>query len=163
MRFFGLTLVASAIVLGACSGGDANATDTTAAMAPAAETPAAAPAVGDMAAAPITGEIKEVKMIGDAQGYRFDPADITVKQGDGIKFIMVSGGPHNVAFLNVPDAVKAQLNANMPEKMGDLSSKLLMQPNEEFIISFANIAPGTYEFDCTPHAAMGMKGQVTVQ
>ena len=165
MRFFGLTLAASAIVLGACSGGDANTTDTTAAMAPAAEapaTPAAAPA-GDMAAAPITGEIHEVKMIGDAQGYRFEPADITVKQGDGIKYVMVSGGPHNVAFLNVPDAVKPQLNANMPEKMGDLSSKLLMQPNEEFTVSFANIPAGKYEFDCTPHAAMGMKGTVTVQ
>ena len=37
-------------------------------------------------------------MIGDAKGYRFEPADITIKQGDAIKFIMVSGGPHNVAF-----------------------------------------------------------------
>jgi plastocyanin len=48
--------------------------------------------------AAITGTTHEVKMIGDAQGYRFDPANITVKAGDGIKFTTVNGGPHNVAF-----------------------------------------------------------------
>lgn len=165
MRFYGLTLVASAIVLGACGGGaDTNAnTDATAgSAAPATEAPAAT-AGGDVAAAPITGTIHEVKMLGDAQGYRFEPADITVKQGDGIKFLFVSGGPHNVAFLNIPDNVKAQLNANIPERMGDLSSKMMLNEGEEVTVSFGDIPAGTYDYDCTPHAAMGMKGTVTVQ
>jgi len=165
MRFYGLTLFASAIVLGACGGGaDTSATTDEAApaAAPAADAPAAAPA-GDAAAAPITGTIHEVKMLGDAQGYRFEPADITVKQGDGIKYVFVSGGPHNVAFLNIPEAVKAQLNANIPERMGDLSSKMMLTEGEEVTVSFGNIPAGTYEFDCTPHAAMNMKGTVTVE
>ena len=70
---------------------------------------------------PATGKTHEVKMTGDATGYKFEPANITVKQGDAIKFIMVSGGPHNVAFQNVTDAAaKAQLDANMPgQKMGE--------------------------------------------
>lgn len=164
MRFHGLALVASAIVLGACGGGaDSSANTDTAAPAatPATEAPAA-PA-GDVAAAPITGTIHEVKMLGDAQGYRFEPADITVKQGDGIKFLFVSGGPHNVAFLNIPDAVKAQLNANIPERMGELSSKMMLTEGEEVTVSFGNIPAGTYDYDCTPHAAMNMKGTVTVQ
>lgn len=162
MRFYGLTLVASAIVLGACSGGAANTADTTAAAAPAAETPAAAPA-GEVAAAPVTGTVHEIKMVGDAQGYRFEPADITIKQGDGIKYVFVSGGPHNVAFPNTPAPVRAQLDANIPEKMGELSSKMMLNPGEEVTVSFANIPPGKYEFDCTPHLAMGMKGTVTVE
>ncbi|HEX6051144.1 MAG TPA: plastocyanin/azurin family copper-binding protein, partial [Gemmatimonadaceae bacterium] len=100
MRFLGFAVAASAIVLGACAGGGENQMDTTATAAPAATDTAAsaAPAGATGAAAPITGTTHEVKMVGDDKGYRFEPADITVKQGDGIKFVMVSGGPHNVAF-----------------------------------------------------------------
>ena len=171
MRFYGIALLASASVLGAC-GGEKTATDTAAAHAaatasatPAAATPAATPAAGAVAAAPATGKTVEIKMIGDATGYKFDPANVTIKKGDAVKFIMTSGGPHNVAFLNVTDpAAKAQIDANMSgAKMGEMSSPMLMQPNEGYTISFANVPAGKYDFTCTPHAAMNMKGQVTVQ
>ena len=104
-------------------------------------------------------------MIGDATGYKFEPANITVKQGDAIKFVMVSGGPHNVAFQNVTDAAaKAQLDANMPgQKLGELSGPFVMQPNETYTISFAKVPAGKYDYICTPHAAMNMKGTITVQ
>ena len=160
MRFIGSALVVSAIVLGACGGGEkAPATDAAA--------PAAAPAVAATGeAAAITGTTHEVKMIGDEKGYRFEPKDITVKAGDGIKFVFVSGGPHNVAFnsADIPADVKPQLDANMgPDKIGELSSKMTMAVGESITISFANIKPGTYPFNCTPHLAMNMKGTVTVQ
>ena len=177
MRFNGIALLASAAVLGAC-GGEKPATDTAAANAaaasattpaattPAATTPAAgAPAAGAATAAPATGATHEVKMIGDASGYKFEPANITIKKGDAIKWIMVSGGPHNVTFTGITDpAAKAQLDANMlGAKMGELSSQMLMQPNEGYTVSFANVAAGKYDYNCTPHAAMNMKGTVTVQ
>lgn len=173
MRFYGLTLALSATVLGACAGGDqsnadtvAVATDTAAVAAaptaaPAATTPAA---TGTMAA--VTGTTHEVKMVGDAKGYRFEPANITIKSGDGIKFVTVSGGPHNVAFdpAGIATDMKPQLDANMgPDKMGELSSAMKMNPGEAITVSFANIKAGTYPFHCTPHLAMGMKGVVTVQ
>jgi plastocyanin len=168
MRFYGIALAASAVVLGACAGGDKTAGDTTAvgvdtsaaaAPAPAAPTPAA----GTMAA--ITGTTHEVKMIGDAQGYRFEPANITVKAGDGIKFTTVNGGPHNVAFdpATVPTDVQSQLDANISEKMGQLSSALKTNPGESITVSFANIKAGKYPYHCTPHLALGMKGEITVQ
>jgi plastocyanin len=180
MRFHGIALLTSAAILGACGGEKQPAADTSAATTattPAATTPATdsataatpgaatTPAAGAAAAAPATGQTHEVKMTGDATGYKFDPANITVKQGDAIKFIMVSGGPHNVAFQNVTDAAaKAQLDANMPgQKMGELTGPLLMAPNEAYIISFAKVPAGKYDFICTPHAAMNMKGAVTVQ
>ena len=174
MRFYGIALLTSAAVLGAC-GGEKAATDTAAANAaaasaatPAATTPAAAPvatpAAGAATAAAATGATHEVKMIGDAKGYRFEPADLTVKQGDAVKFVMVSGGPHNVAFQNVAAAAKSQIDANMPgAKMGELSGPLLMQPNEAYTVSFAGVAAGKYEYICTPHAAMNMKATITVQ
>jgi plastocyanin len=175
MRFYGIALAASAVVLVACAGGDKGAGDTSAvavdssaapaatAAAPAATTPA--PAGGTAAPAPITGATHEVKMIGDAQGYRFDPANITIKAGDGIKFTVVGGGPHNVAFdpATVPPAAQAQLDANIPTKMGQLSSTLLTNAGESVTISFANVAPGAYPYHCTPHLALGMKGVITIQ
>lgn len=169
MRFYGIAFAASAVVLAACAGGDKTAGDTTAVAidtsAIAAAPVAGAPAGGTAAMAPITGTTHEVKMTGDAQGYRFEPANITVKAGDGIKFTVVSGGPHNVAFdpATVPTDVQAQLDANISEKMGQLSSVMKMNPGESIIVSFANIKAGEYHYHCTPHLALGMKGEITVQ
>jgi plastocyanin len=172
MRFYGLALAASAMILGACGGDKGKASDTgsTAAAGATTDTTTAAPAggtatTGSATMAPISGKTVEVKMVGDEKGYRFEPADITVKQGDGIKFVMVSGGPHNAAFdpATVPAAAKAQLTANMPNQMAELSGPLLVNPNEAYTISFANVPPGKYDYHCTPHLAMGMKGTITVQ
>jgi plastocyanin len=187
MQFIGRALLASVFVLGACAGGDKSATKTdstavsstttTTTSAPAATTdtssksaPAAAgaaPAAGSAAAAPATGKTIDVKMLGDEKGYRFDPATITVKAGDAIKFTNVTGGPHSVGFdpAKVPPAVQPQLTANMPgdHSMGPLEGPMLLQPNETYVISFGKIPAGTYDFHCTPHLALGMKGTITVQ
>jgi len=167
MRFYGLALLASAAMLGACGGGDNKNADTASKAAPPAAQPApttAAPtsSVPKVAA---TGANHDVKMIGDDKGYRFEPADLTIKSGDAVTFIMVTGGPHNVAFdpNTVPADSKAQLDANMDNKLGELSSPMLMNPNEKYTISFGGVKPGKYEFHCTPHLAMNMKGTITVQ
>lgn len=163
MRFYGLAL-ASAFILGAC-GGDSNTqtADTAATATPAAGTAGTAGATA--ALAPITGTTHTVRMVGDAQGYRFEPAQLTIKAGDGVKWEMVSGGPHNVAFdpAKVPAAAKAQLMANMTNQMGELSSPMFMNTGENYTISFANIPAGTYDYVCTPHLMNGMTGTITVQ
>lgn len=165
MRFLGFAVVTgAAILLGACGGGDNAAATDTAAAAPAAEAPAAeAPAAGAMA--PITGTTHVVNMVGDGQGYRFEPADITIAAGDGIRFVMVSGGPHNVAFdpATLSPEAKAALVANMPEQAGELSGKMMLNANEEYTISFAGVPAGTYDYHCTPHLAMNMKGKITIK
>jgi plastocyanin len=167
MKFFGkAVLTGAALVLTACGGEKAApAADTAApAAAPAAEAaPAAAPAAGAMA--PITGTTHEVKMIGDGTGYKFEPAEITVKAGDGIKFVFTSGGPHNVAFdpASLSPEAKTALMANMPEQAGELSGKMLLNAGESYTVSFGGVPAGSYNFYCTPHLAMGMKGKVTVQ
>ncbi len=191
MQLIGRALLASVFVLGACAGGDKSATktdstamtsttttttatpaartDSSAMAAPAAAGAAAgaAGAAGAAAAAPATGKTIEVKMLGDEKGYRFDPANITVKAGDAIKFTNVSGGPHNVGFdpAKIPPAVQPQLGANMPgdHSMGALEGPMLLQPNESYVISFAKIPAGEYDFHCTPHLALGMKGEIKVQ
>jgi len=166
MRFYGLALVVGAAVLGACSGGSKNAdTTNTSAATPSAAAPAGSTASATVAPAPATGKTDTIKMIGDEKGYRFEPANLTIKPGDAVAFTVVDGGPHNVAFdpATVPADSKDQLNANMQGQISELSSPMLMNPGETYVISFGNIKPGTYPFHCTPHLAMGMKGTITVQ
>lgn len=165
MRFNGLALVVGAMAIAACSGGDKNAQNTSATQNETAAAPATqnTGATGTASAAPITGKVHEVRMIGDGQTYKFDPAELTVKAGDGVKWIMVSGGPHNVAFNNVPDAGKAQLSANMPSQLKELTSPMMMNANETYTVSFANVPAGAYNYTCEPHAAMNMHGKITVQ
>jgi len=159
MRFSGLALVAAIATLGACGGEKASSDAAQTAAAPA----AAAAAGGGLAAMPATGKTHEVKMVGDEKGYRFEPADFTIKVGDAVKFITISVPPHNIAFNSVPAESKAQLQANMPEAMGDMMGKMLLAVSESYTISFAGVKPGKYEYNCTPHLANNMKGTITVQ
>jgi plastocyanin len=167
MRFIGVALVSSTVVLGACGGGEKKPEAAAAVpVAAAAAAPAATGPVTVGTPAPITGKTVEIKMIGDAQGYRFEPKDVTINAGDALKFTVVGGGPHNVAFdaTKLPADVRAQLDANYgADKMAELSSNLKMNPGDNIVISFGKIKPGTYEFNCTPHLAMNMKGTVTVK
>lgn len=173
MRFYGFAVAVGVITLGACAGGEKKpgdtthvAVDTTATTTTTTGTSTTTTTGGAATMAPITGTTHEVKMLGDAKGYRFEPANITVKQGDGIKFVVVSMGPHNVAFdpATIPADVKAQLDGNMgTDKMGELSSAMKMNPGESVTVSFGNIKPGQYPYHCTPHLALNMKGVITVQ
>jgi plastocyanin len=174
MRFYGFAVAAGVIALGACAGGEKKPADTThvavdtstSSASTTTTTTSGATTAGAVAPAPITGTTHEVKMVGDAKGYRFEPANFTVKQGDGVKFVVVSGGPHNVAFdpATIPPDVKPQLDANMgTDKMGELSSNLKINPGDAVTVSFGKIKPGQYPYHCTPHLALGMKGVITVQ
>lgn len=132
-------------------------------------TAGAAPVTGP--AAPIAGKTYDIKMLGDEAGYRFDPVSLTIKVGDAVKFINVTGGPHNVVFSGGTPGSLAQLDANMPSqtgdgpsvKIGELSGPLLTSPNDTYTVSFGRVKPGTYTFICLPHNALGMKGAITVQ
>jgi plastocyanin len=165
-----LCLVASIIALTACGGESKTpAADTSRTSAPATTPGQSTPATPAPAAAAapvaITGKTHEVRMIGDAKGYRYEPATITIKAGDGIRWIMVSGGPHNVSFWadSIPAGAAAQLTGAMEKQISPLAGALLLQSNETYTISFGNAPKGTYHYFCTPHLALNMKGTITVQ
>jgi plastocyanin len=150
--------VASIVAFAACGGGDApadTAADTTTVAAP--EAAPTAPAV--------TGTTHVVNMLGDEKGYRFEPAAITIKAGDAIKFEFISGGPHNIAFdgASLSPEAKTALMAGIPNQMMELSSQMLLAAGESVTVNFAGVPAGTYEGICTPHLAMGMKIAITVQ
>lgn len=161
-------LAASALV--ACGGGEKNKPETTAAAPPAAVPAAApgapAPAAGAPAAAQaITGKTWDVKMYADEKGSRFDPVNLTIKRGDGIRWTLVNGPPHNVAFWSdsIPSGAASALQGNMPDQMAALSGPMMLNLNQTYTISFAGVPAGTYHYYCVPHLALGMKGTITVQ
>jgi plastocyanin len=183
-RSIALTVVAlaGATVLQACGGGkEASQASTSAAntATPANSTATAAPGAAPAAGAatlppmPATGKTAKVQMIVDNKGDREDPVKVTVKVGDAVQWVNVSGGPHNISFWpdSIPSGADQQLGANMPsqtgagpaDKLGPMAGPLLTAPNDTYTISFAGVKPGVYKYYCTPHLAMGMVGSVTVQ
>ncbi|HEY3280481.1 MAG TPA: plastocyanin/azurin family copper-binding protein [Gemmatimonadales bacterium] len=152
MRFTLLTTIAA---LGALACGGEKKADQT----PAAGQPGAAPA------AP-AGPVVEVKMTGNGSTKAaFEPAALTIAPGTTVRFINVSGGPHNVAFWSdsIPAGAEAVLAAALTNPIDKLSGQFLQQPNETYDVSFANAPAGKYKGFCVPHQGMGMKIQITVQ
>ena len=165
-----LALVIVVILLTACGGhGNDRATQGApagnTAVSPAAGTSTAAttPAPTPTAAAP--GKTWNVKMLGDASGYRYDPAALTIKVGDAVRWTVVSGPPHNVTFWtdSIPTGASTPLQADMSQTLGPLTGPLLNAANQTYTITFLKVPPGTYSYYCTPHLALGMKGKLTIQ
>lgn len=106
-----------------------------------------------------------VRMLGDASGFRFRPANVTAHVGDVVRFVSVSGAPHNVSFPEdgIPAGAAATLQSNMQRTTGELSGAMLTEPNETFTVSLAGLPPGTYRYYCAPHLAMKMVGRITVR
>jgi plastocyanin len=145
MRNLGRGFVTGVVMVAACGGGEKKAADTTSMAPPSAQpAPGAAPgAAAAVAAKPATGKTWDVKMLGDGTSYRFEPASITISAGDAIKWTVVSGQPHDVAFWpdSIPAGAQAQLNANMPTPMSPLAGPLLTNLNDNYTISFAGVPP----------------------
>jgi len=135
--------------------------------------PAAAAAILALAAfaprsaapAPAPPAVHEVKMTMSGTTARFDPATVTVHPGDRVRFVVVSGGPHNVSFdpEKIPADVRRVLAAAMPNPIQPLAGTLLLNVGDSYTISFAGVKPGRYEFFCMPHVGMGMRGTVVVR
>jgi plastocyanin len=111
--------------------------------------------------------VHEVRMLlTDRGAYAFDPPVLTIHPGDRVRWINVSGGPHNVAFVaeSLPSGAPAVLAAAMTERLGaqPLVGKLLFEDGEVYEISFVGAPEGRYPYVCTPHEMIGMRATLTV-
>lgn len=106
-----------------------------------------------------------VRMLGDGKGYRFAPASVTAHVGDVVRFVNVSGGPHNVVFYTdrIPAGAEETLQKNMGETDGPLSGPMISDPNAVYTVSLAGLRPGIYNYYCAPHQAMKMAGRIRVR
>jgi plastocyanin len=113
-------------------------------------------------AAPTT---HHVRMVQQGAKYLFVPADFTIKSGDVVEFVNISGGPHNVTFDkdHIPAGARDVLNRAMARRQSDLMGPFLTRTNETYSISFAGAPKGQYHYYCLPHRALGMVGVITVE
>ena len=122
-----------------------------------------------MSAFPVRGERAArtivVRMVGDAKGYRFQPSSITARVGDVVRFVNVSGGPHNVAFWpdRLPAGAVETLQKNMGQTTGPLMGAMIFEPKEVYTLSLAGLPAGAYNYYCVPHQAMNMTGRIAVR
>ena len=77
------------------------------------------------------------------QNFKFSPSPLTVVQGDIVIFTNMDGIVHTVTALTK-----------------QFDSKNLRQ-GDQWTLATANLAPGTYEYQCTPHPSM--RGTLIVQ
>lgn len=120
------------------------------------------------AAAEESGRVVIVKMV----DFAFEPAEIRVGPGDVIRFVQTTNTPHNVEFRDVPDAATLRefpVGALPTSAPSDWEPPLVIGP---FLISKGQIyeimvgewfVEGTYDYVCTPHVPMGMKGRIIVE
>lgn len=137
MRLTLSTLLTLTTLMVACGGG---------------EKPDAAPAGGAAPEVKATGRIITVVLTTDEKGSYFTPSTIEASPGDIVRFTLKTG-VHNVSF---PDSLNSTKDG-LPK-----SSDFLQIPGQEYDLP-VSMRPGTYQFHCDPHAALGMKGQLIVK
>lgn len=86
---------------------------------------------------------------GGKKPYYFSPDKLTIQPGDTVIFENAQEDTHDVMFVNVPKAVDEMIMSPMMEKQGQKWS-------------YKFTVPGTYQFHCHPHEALGMKGTIIV-
>lgn len=91
-----------------------------------------------------------VKMV----GYTYKPAELTVNPGDTVRFVQEGTMPHNVEFKGLPEGIDLGAAAMGPYliKVGDTYDLVI---GEEF-------SAGSYDYICTPHETLDMKGTIQV-
>jgi plastocyanin len=150
MRNTKLFLIGVAVTaLTACPGEKPAESPSTATATPAA--PAAAPS-GPINPDP-GGKVITVQMTSDDKGNYFTPAEVHAKKGDVVRFTL-KVGVHNVHFLADSNSGKSGFPA--------APSEMLQLPGQTIDVA-VQMAPGSYYFQCDPHAALGMKGHVIVE
>jgi plastocyanin len=105
-------------------------------------------------------------MVFDDQGFRFVPSYLTVRRGDGVRFVMISGIPHNVVFDEtfIPDGARAQLTANLAALGArDLAAPVVTTLDSAYVVSTSGLPIGEYLFYCGPHRSLNMHGVLTVR
>lgn len=108
------------------------------------------------AAAP-AGRVVVVKMLDDGGKFRFEPAEVSVKRGDTVRFVQAGSMPHNVEF------VRNTAPAGVDLRNGWVGPYLAARGETYEVRIDGRFADGVYDYVCTPHAPLGMRGRIVVQ
>ena len=97
-----------------------------------------------------------VKMTGD---YEFVPSELTIKQGDSVKWLMVTTKAHEVASGTVIETKDGR--EGVPDGLWDSGTLTRGMTEESFTYTFNST--GTFPYYCESHVDVGMIGSITVE
>lgn len=155
-RWMKLPVIGLFAFTAACGGGETRDAEQTAVENQSIESGVAAPeAAGAPAEAAQAGQIHTVRMVTTQNGASgvFEPAELTAKRGDVVRFVTDGKAPHNVNFQVKDNAGKAGLPGPTP---------YLTTEGQTYDFT-VEMDPGAYAYQCDPHAMTGMVGRLTVQ
>ncbi len=102
-----------------------------------------------------TGRVVVVKMVDKSTAqWRFEPATVTVRPGDTIRWIQEDIVPHNVEFRDVPESASLG-DATMGPYVIAKGDVYELEIDQRFV-------DGLYNYVCTPHEPLGMRASFTV-
>jgi plastocyanin len=78
---------------------------------------------------------------------QYEPKTLSIAKGDTVKWVVQKAGPHNVVFDGADAAYSHK--------------KLAAKTDPTFVTKFDKA--GTFKYNCTPHKAAGMIGEITVK
>ena len=85
----------------------------------------------------------------EVKNFSFEPSSITIKMGDTVTWKITQGNSHDVTRNSDPERFAS--NPNLPV-------------GTEFKHTFNTQSDAAgFEYVCTPHATLGMKGRVIVE
>lgn len=100
------------------------------------------------------GAVHLVRVEQEGARYRFAPAELTIRQGDILRFVQTGRQPETIVWDAAHGAIPSLEQAQSP---------LLVEPGDVWEVNFREVPPGRYHFHSLPHRSFGMEGAVIVR
>ena len=95
----------------------------------------------------------QTQHIVSASGFNFSPKNITIRQGDSVKWMNLQGNSHNVAQTDCPASINSTYNGGFWSGFGGDVPTFEVTFNEA----------GEFCYICEPHVLGGMNGHISVE
>ncbi|WP_324664530.1 DUF5059 domain-containing protein [Haloarcula sediminis] len=113
------------------------------------------------------GSPSDADHVVDMNAVAFEPADLTVSQGDTVAWVHSAGEPHSVTAYGeeIPDGAtywaSGDFDSEDAARSGWENGEGAVGSGQYYTHTFETT--GTHQYVCIPHEAAGMEGSVTVE
>jgi len=97
-------------------------------------------------------ELVQVELTARGRNARFEPAEVSVRPGDVVRFSSPEGGTHALAFAA---ELLQPAQREFLERTNQLRAPPLLEPGAAWIVSLEGAPTGSYPFRCITHGEQG--------
>ncbi len=101
------------------------------------------------------GGTEQVRMVTEDSEYFFDPIGLFVEPGTTVEWVNEAGSHSSTAYAESLDSADV---TRIPDDAEPWNSEILTEEGATFSYTFE--VPGTYDYFCIPHKALGMVARV---